>query len=184
MAEEMMPEPGSIEAKDPFATAPPGYGLTSDNERWPWGQPPREVNPETALRAAIDSLEIKQTRDEMLKLLMVGASVEALVEGYIFQAFQEGEYTPDVGLLIKGPLAIYIANMAEENSVPYRFFENDDALTEGEMDDATFFSMMKENNPAMFAFVSDTLNKGIRQGNAPRPPKEENFISMQGQAEE
>ena len=88
MVEEMMPAPGSIEAKDPLAMAPPGYGLTSDNERWPWGKPPREVNPEAALRSAIDSLENKQTRNEMLKLLVVGASVEALVEGYIFQAFQ------------------------------------------------------------------------------------------------
>ena len=122
MVEEMMPAPGSIEAKDPLAMAPPGYGLTSDNERWPWGKPPREVNPEAALRSAIDSLENKQTRNEMLKLLVVGASVEALVEGYIFQAFQEGQFLPDVGLLIKGPLAIYIANMAEEHDIPYRFF--------------------------------------------------------------
>jgi|TARA_R110002072_G_scaffold240075_1_gene398160 hypothetical protein len=184
MEEEMMPAPGSIEAKDPLAMAPAGYGLTVENERWPWGQPPREVNPEVALKAAIDSLEIRQTRDEMMKLLMVGASVEALVEGYIFQAFQEGRFMPDVGLMIKGPLAMYIANMAEENSVPYRFFENDDALTEGEMDDTTFFAMMQENNPAMFAYVAETLNEGIRKGNAPQPPKEENFMSMQGQAEE
>lgn len=179
-----MPAPGSIEAKDTLATAPAGYGLTVENERWPWGQPPREVNPESALRAAIDSLEIRQTREEMLKLLMVGASVEALVEGYIFQAFQEGRFMPDVGLLIKGPLAMYIANMAEENNVPYRFFENDDAMTEEEMDDDTFFTMMKENNPAMFAYVADTLNEGIRKGNAPRPQEEENFMSMQGQVEE
>ena len=184
MEEEMMPAPGSIEAKDPLAMAPAGYGLTVENERWPWGQPPREVNPESALRAAIDSLEIRQTREEMLKLLMVGASVEALVEGYICQAFQEGRFMPDVGLLIKGPLAMYIANMAEENNVPYRFFENDDAMTEEEMDDDTFFTMMKENNPAMFAYVADTLNEGIRKGNAPRPQEEENFMNMQGQVKE
>tara|TARA_R110002020_G_scaffold223538_1_gene432700 strand:- start:9152 stop:9706 length:555 start_codon:yes stop_codon:yes gene_type:complete len=184
MAEDMMPAPGSIEAKDPLAAAPPGYGLISDNERWPWGQPPREVNPEAALRAAIDSLEVKQTREEMLKLLMVGASVEALVEGYLFQAFQDGQFMPDVGLLIKGPLAMYIANMAEENDVPYRMFENEDALTEDEMDDQTFFNMMAQNNPAMFTYVAEALNKGIRQGNAPVPPTEENFINMQGQMEE
>lgn len=183
MAEEMMPEPGSIEAKDQFSMAPAGYGLTLDNERWPWGKPPREVNPEAALRAAIDSLEIKQTREEMIKLLIVGASVEALVEGYIFQAFQEGQFMPDVGLLIKGPLAIYIANMAEENDIPYRFFENDDALQEGEMDDKTFFTMMSENNPAMFNYVSTMLNKGIRDGKMPSPPEEENFITMKDRAE-
>jgi len=178
MAEETLPPRGSIEAKDPFAMAPPGYGLTSDNERWPWGRPQEQVNPEEVLRRAVDSLKVPHVREEMLKLLLIGASVEALVEGYIFQAFQEGGFSPDVGLLIKGPLGIYIANMAEEANIPYRLFENDDALTEDEMDDATFFAMMKQNNPAMFAYVSESINEGIRRGQTPQPPKEENFMTM------
>jgi heat shock protein HspQ len=85
---------------------------------------------------------------------------------------------PDVGMLIKGPLAMYIANMAEENNVPYRLFENSDALTEDEMDDQTFFTMMRENNPAMFAYVSNQINESVRKGNAPRPPVEDNFMNM------
>tara|TARA_R100000152_G_C6752437_1_gene176139 strand:+ start:793 stop:1347 length:555 start_codon:yes stop_codon:yes gene_type:complete len=184
MEKTSLPPAGSIEAKDDFAMAPAGYGLTVENERWPWGQPPKQVNPEQVLKSAIDSLEMRQNRQELLKLLAVGASVEVLVEGYLLQAFQEGKFMPDVGLLIKGPLAIYIANMAEENNIPYRFFENDDALTQDEMDDKTFFTMMKENNPAMFAYVADTLNRGIREGNAPAPEKEENFINMKDVAEE
>ena len=159
MAEEIVPERGTIEAKDQFAMAPPGFGLTLDNERWPWGKAARDADPETALREAVDSLEKPHVREEMMKLLMVGASVEALVEGYLFQAFQEGGFSPDVGLLIKGPLAMYIASVAEDENVPYRLFENDDALTEDEMDDATFFSMMRDNNPAMFAYVSETINE-------------------------
>lgn len=179
MAEEMKMAPaGSIEAKDPFAAVPPGYSLTTDNERWPWGRPPEQVDPAEVLETAIDSLETRKVKQEMMKLLTVGASVESLVEGYILQGFHEGRFNPDVGLLIKGPLAMYIANMAEEQGVPYRFFENEDALTEGEMDDETFFNMMRQNNPAMFEYVSETVNKGIREGNAPRPPKEENFMSM------
>lgn len=184
MEEDTMIMPGSIEAKDQFATAPPGHSLTLDNERWPWGKPPREINPQAAFESALDSLESKTTRDEMFKLLMVGASVEALVEAYLFQAFQDGQFMPDVGLLIKGPLAIYIANMAEENDIPYRLFENSDALTEGEMDDETFFAMMKENNPAMFGYIAEQINESIRKGNAPRPPQEENFMTMKGETEE
>jgi hypothetical protein len=109
---------------------------------------------------------------------MVGASVEALVEGYIFQAFQEGGFSPDVGLLIKGPLALYIASVAEDENIPFRMFENEDALTRDEMDDRTFFRMMRQNNPAMFAYVSETINEGIREGRTPQPPKEENFMTM------
>ena len=179
MAEAPIPPRGSIAVKDPFSMAPPGYGLTSDNERWPWGKPQEDVNPEAVLAKAVDSLEVPHVREEMMKLLMVGASVEALVEGYIFQAFQEGGFSPDVGLLIKGPLALYIASVAEEEGVPYRLFENEDALTEDEMDDATFFSMMRNNNPAMFAYVSETINEGIRRGREPQPPTEENFMTME-----
>jgi hypothetical protein len=73
---------------------------------------------------------------------------------------------------------MYIASVAEDENVPYRLFENDDALTEDEMDDATFFSMMRDNNPAMFAYVSETINEGIRQGRMPQAPREENFMTM------
>jgi hypothetical protein len=179
MEEEVRPQAGTIEAKDSFAMAPPGHSLTIDNERWPWGKPQEAADPEVILREAVDSLEVPHVREEMMKLLMVGASVEALVEGYVFQAFQEGGFSPDVGLLIKGPLAMYIASVAEDEGVPYRLFENDDALTEDEMDDETFFAMMRENNPAMFAYVSETINEGIRRGQEPQPPVEENFMTME-----
>ena len=178
MEEEVRPQAGTIEAKDSFAMAPPGHSLTIDNERWPWGKPQEQVDPQTVLDRAVDSLDVPAVREEMMKLLMVGASVEALVEGYIFQAFQEGGFSPDVGLLIKGPLALYIASVAEDENIPFRMFENEDALTRGEMDDKTFFRMMRQNNPAMFAYVSETINEGIREGRTPQPPKEENFMTM------
>lgn len=178
--DERMPAMGSIEKKDPFAVAPPGYGLTLDNSRWPWGQPQAVVDPEQAYNEAIESLEKKGTKQELIKLLLVGASVEALVEGYIFQQFSNGGFSPDVGLLIKGPLALYIANMAEEEGIPYRFFENDDELTKDEMDDETFFRMLKENNPGMFSFIREQINEGIRQGTAPQEPEPENFLNSEG----
>jgi len=172
------PAAGSIEAKDPFAPAPPGFGLTSDNQKWPWGQPQRIVDPEEALNAAINKLSQKRNKRELMKLLMVGASVEALVEGYIIQNFNEGNFSPDVGLLIKGPLAMVIAGMAEEENIPYRFFERDDELEKDEMDDETFFRMMKNNNPEMFAIIREKINEDIRKGYGPEEQEVENFMSM------
>lgn len=172
------PMRGSIEAKDPFARVPPGYSITQDNQNYAWGQPPQMVDPEEALNKAISSLNQKKTKREMMKMLIVGASVEVLVEGFIMQAFQDGKFTPDVGLLIKGPLAMVIAGMAEEEGVPYRLFENDDALERDEMDDTTFFRMMKQNNPAMFAYVSEQINADIRRGYVPEEPEPESFMNM------
>ena len=169
---------GSIEAKDPFAVAPPGHSLTQDNSRWAWGKPPQIVDPEEALEVAIASLQRPKVRDEMFKLLYTGVSIEVMVEGYVLQAFHDGKFMPDVGLLIQPPLGMYIAHMAEEAGIPYRLFENEDAGTENQMSDETFFSMMKENNPRMFEFIRENVNESIRQGNIPSEPREENFMTM------
>jgi hypothetical protein len=172
------PRAGTIEAKDPFATAPPGHSLTEDNSKWAWGKPPQIVDPEEALEKAITSLQKPKVRDEMFKLLYTGVAVEVMVEGYILQSFQEGKFTPDVGILIKPPLGMYIAHMAEEAGIPYRLFENEGATEEGKMDDKTFFTMMKQNNPRMFEFIKENVNESIREGNMPSEPTEENFMTM------
>lgn len=174
---------GSIEAKDPFAIAPPGHSLTQDNSQWPWGQPPKHVDPSAVLDRAIDQLNKPKVKGELMKLLIVGASVEALVEGFVFQGFSDGKFSPDVGQLIKGPLSIVLAGMAEEEGIPYRLFENDNALEADEMDDETFFRMMKQNNPSMFAYVNEQINEAIRRGYAPQEPEEESFMNMKREAE-
>jgi hypothetical protein len=175
---DMQAPVGSIEAKDPFAVAPPGHSLTQDNSKWAWGKPPQITDPEQALEVAIASLQRPKVRDEMFKLLYTGVSVEVMVEGYVLQAFHDGKFMPDVGMLIQPPLGMYIAHMAEEAGIPYRLFENEDAGTEGQMDDQTFFSMMKENNPRMFEFIRENVNESIRQGNMPPEPEEQNFMTM------
>jgi hypothetical protein len=64
--------------------------------------------------------------------------------------------------------------MAEEEGIPYRFFENDNELEKDEMDDATFFRMMKQNNPAMFSVINEKIEE----------PQEENFMNMKPTMEE
>ena len=91
----------------------------------------------------------------MLKLLLGGVSIETMVEGYILQGFHEGRFSPDVGLLIKAPLSVVMAGMAEAENIPYRMFENRDAEEEGKMSYESFFKMIKTNNPRMFEFIKE-----------------------------
>jgi len=77
---EMEAPVGSIEAKDPFAVAPPGHSLTEDNSKWAWGKPPQIVDPEQALEGAIASLQRPKVRDEMFKLLYTGVSIEVMLK--------------------------------------------------------------------------------------------------------
>ena len=170
---------GAPEKNDPFAYAPPGHSLTQDNSRWAWGNPPRDSDPEAALEKAIAGLKNPKVQGELIKLLMVGVSIEVIVEGFLLQGFQDGKFNPDVAVLIKPALGLFIADMAEEENIPYRLFENDNTLDEGEMDDETFFRMMKDNNPQMFDYIRENVNAQIRAGTAPRKIKEDtSFMTM------
>lgn len=161
---------------DPFSAPPAGHSLTEDNTKWPWGNPPQMVDPNKVLDSLIEKFERPKQKQELFKLLMIGVSVETIVEGAIFQGFTEGLFTPDVGLLIKGPLGIIIADMAEEEDIPYRLFENDDVFEGQEMNDKTFMRLMKDNNPKMFGFIRESLNLALREGSR-KTPEEKGFLS-------
>ena len=108
-----------------------------------------------------------------------------MVEGYLIQSFNEGKFTPDVGLLIKGHLALYLANIAEEEGIPYRMFENNDALEQGKMDEPTFFRMLSQNNPEMFSVIREQINEGIRGGYSMQPVEEveQSFLDNEEEAQ-
>lgn len=164
--QEPLPEKGSVEATDPFSKAPPGYSLTVDNGNLPFGRPPEEVDPEKVLEKAIAFVEEPLNKDRLKKMLMAGVSVETLIEGFIIGGFQEGKFSLDAGLLVKSPLAMYIANMAEEELLPYKLFENDNALDEAAMSDKDFLKLMKANNPTMFSKLQELINADIRSGSS------------------
>ena len=164
---------------DQFSAPPAGHSLTEDNTKWPWGNPPEMVDPSQVLDTIIEKFEKPTQKQEFFKMLMIGVSIEAIIEGVIFQGFTEGMFTPDVGLLIKGPLAIILSDMAEEESIPYRLFENDDVFEQRQMPDKTFMTLMKDNNPRMFGFIRDSLNVAIREGSRTKPD-EDNFLSDRG----
>lgn len=178
---------GSLEAADPFSAAPPGISLTSDNKKWPWGQPAQDVDVNVILEKATDKLDNDPLfLDEMFKLLVAGISIEHIVEAWVIDGFESGKFSLDAGMLAKSPLAIYIAYLAEEAGVPYKMFEKDDPMEGERMDDEDYLRLLKQNNPPMFASLNEKLNEVVRNGGvgeqvAPQPQiqeqPEEGFIS-------
>ena len=149
---------------DLMAAPPAGISLTQDNAKFPWGNPPKEADPNVALTTMLDKLEEPASRENLLKLLMAGVSIESLVESMIYKGFESGEFSLDTGLLIKGPIALYMADAAEQEEVPYRLLEDDKALERGEVSDETILRLMKKNNPNMFNFLNEQVNQVIRMG--------------------
>lgn len=156
---------GAIESRDPFAAAPPGISLTVENQNWPWGNPPQEVDVDIILEEATHKLDTDDVfRDEMFKLLVAGVSVEHIVEAWVMNGFETGKFTLDAGLLAKGPLAVYVAYTAEQYDVPYRMFEQEDPTAGDRMDNKEYLRLLKSNNPKMFNSIREELNKRIRDG--------------------
>ena len=149
---------------DLFAGAPAGISLTDDNSKYPWGNPPREADPDIALTKMIDRLEDPSSKENMKKLLLAGISVEVLIESMIFKGVESGEFSLDTGLLLKGPLSLYMADMAEQDKLPYRLLEDEKALDREDIDDETILRIMKKNNPNMFEFLNEQVNQVVRMG--------------------
>ena len=154
---------GAIESRDRFAGAPPGISLTTDNTRWPWGNPPQEVDVDTVIDEATGRVENDDVfRDELFKLLFAGISIEHIVEAWVIDGFESGKFSLDVGLLAKGPLALYIAYSADQADVPYRMFERDNPEADERMDNEDFLRVLKTNNPSMFAKLREGVNETTR----------------------
>jgi len=187
------PRRGDVQSSDPFAAAPPGISLTVENENWPWGNPAKSVDVDEVLETATSQLdEDEEFRGEMFKLLIAGVSIEHLVEAWVMNGFEQGEFNLDVGLIAKGPLAVYVAYLAEQEGIPYRMFENNDPTSENRMDDREYLELLKTNNPRMFSAMREELNAILRQGgkdtgesmqmppdNPPAAPAPQGFLNVE-----
>ena len=140
---------------------PPGNSLTDPPGKWPWEQPPRFTNPDDVIDYTIDTVSNGPARQDMIKMMMAGISVEEIVEQLTFKGFVAGAFTPDVAELVKPALGIFLADMAlEEGFEPQMFV--DSSPVEGEMSDATFMQVMKERNPELYMAMSEEINKEQR----------------------
>ena len=161
-----MPIPTSTQRSgiDMLASAPAGISLTEDNSKFPWGNPPKESDPDKVMTTMLDRLDKPKAKTNMLKLLMAGMSVESLVEGMVYKGFESGDFSLDVGMLMKGPLSLYMADMAEQEGVPYRLLEDEQALERGVISDESMLRIMKKNNPNMYTYLNEQVNQIVRAG--------------------
>tara|TARA_R100000455_G_C6265657_1_gene120901 strand:- start:176 stop:763 length:588 start_codon:yes stop_codon:yes gene_type:complete len=178
-----------IESQDPNEQDPikalsavPGYGMTQPKGKWAWENPPQIVDPEQAVNAVITEFTKDGNKQNLLKLLFAGVSVEEIVNITLFNAFTEGKFTPDVAELIKPAVSIALIHMAGEEDIPFRVFA--DPMKSDEIEDEELFRIMQDRNPEMYTQMRENLNASIRQGENPAPlenqPTPQNFLEMGG----
>ena len=142
---------------DRFTRAIPGYSLTQPKGKFPWDSPPREVDPDIIMSDMLDKLETGNNKEEFVKLMFAGVSIEEIVNTVMMAGFAEGQFSPDVAELLKGPLSIYLLGVADDYDVPVKFYANENARKQEKagMDDSTILEIMRVRNPDFYEYVQN-----------------------------
>lgn len=158
----------------------PGWSLTQPAKKWNWEQPPRHANVNGAVDAIIDRLEMPEVETRYIKLMLAGISVEEIVHSISMAGFMEGEFSPDVAEIIKGPLGIYFLGLAAENDIPVEMFAKPDPEERENpgLDDMTLMELMRSRNPSLYAFLQDKQNKDMDEMTALQEKMGGGFMGM------
>jgi len=164
----LVPEQGSVEALDVLNAAPPGHSLTDAPGEAAWERPAIYSKPEDALSFVIEKVQDSDAEENFLRLMISGTPIEAIINTIIFAGFSEGYWTPDVGEMMKLPLALHFIGLAVENNISATAFNiaPEDKRMQGQISDADTLHMMGERRPDILndlTYAADLINRPAQE---------------------
>lgn len=149
---------------DPLGRPVPLQSLaTEDAGQWKWNKPPQYADFKEFVEAFEERVEGDETiRDDMLDMLIVGATIEDIVNTVALAAFTEGKVTPDAAELAKPAIATFLIELAMDNEVPFKVFSSlpSDKDLDKTVDKIT---LMKQTNPEGFKAGMEDFNQQAMQ---------------------
>ena len=85
---------------DEFNAPIPGQALTDEPGKWAWENPPRYSRVDEVADILMERLFEKGNTKQILTMLDSGVPVEGVAKTILFTGFAEGEYSPDVMILL------------------------------------------------------------------------------------
>tara|TARA_R100000742_G_C4258444_1_gene76319 strand:- start:162 stop:656 length:495 start_codon:yes stop_codon:yes gene_type:complete len=147
--------------QDPFRRPIPLQSLTDETGQWMWNRPPEYADVDDFVDAIEEKLTTNETaRDDILDMLMIGATVEDVVNTLALAAFSQGKITPDAAEIAKVPLAAMILQMAIDKEIPVKIFSDFPEDREYEKD-VDKLSLMSQVNPEGFKALEEGLNQEV-----------------------
>lgn len=162
---------------DRFNKAPPGWSLTEPKGKWAWEKPPKSASPAQAVDDVIDRLEDPNVKTQMTKLMVSGISIQEITNTIAIGGFSQGQFTPDVAEIIKGPIAAYLMGVAAEEEIPVKIYNTRDGLHQEDegMSDDDLMNVMKDRNPDLYKFIQSKADEMDRE---PEPTVNKGFIAI------
>ena len=104
---------------NPFETSIPGQSLVSGElGSVPFETPPDFPDPEDFYMFAYEKLmDDDDNLMNVVKLLEMDVTADAIVEGILMNAFMMGQISPDTGVIMKGPLIDLVTLIGQEADV-------------------------------------------------------------------
>ena len=147
--------------QDPFRRPIPLQSLTDETGQWMWNRPPEYADVDDFVDAIEKKLTTDETaRDDILDMLLIGATVEDVVNTLALAAFSQGKITPDAAEIAKVPIAAMILQMAIDKEIPVKIFSDFPEDREYEKD-VEKLSLMSQVNPEGFKAVEEGLNQEV-----------------------
>lgn len=149
----------------------PGQSLMSDPEKpMPFEKAPLYTDRTDVLENFFEMLTEPKVYDGLLDSLETGITVMDVVQTLLYQGFRQGDFNPDMMLLVAEPLAYMIAALAERADVDFIISEDDDEDDEDDEGDLPVLSEKLSNikNPQMDDKFSAELKTKIDNVEAPQ----------------
>ena len=157
-------------ATEPLALPVPLSSLATDQGQWPWNRPPEYPDPTNFVEEIEKKLELKpEVLEDILDMLLVGATVEDVVNTIAITAFMKGKLSPDGAEIAKIPLSALILDYAIKNNVDAKVFSSlpSDQAEEKALDK---LDLIKEFNPRLYEGIQEEINmqeQQLEEGESP-----------------
>jgi len=156
---------------DDFHRAPPGVSLTQEPGKWQWEKPPKFTRPIDAVDFITAKFKNPDVKENYVKMMMAGISVEEIVTSLTKGGFVTGHFTPDVAEIIKTPIAFFILGIAEDYGLPVRLYRagtSPEKPREEIVDDDTLLNLMRRRNPQLYAIYKEKEIQRMERDMRPR----------------
>tara|TARA_B100001113_G_C21108530_1_gene622064 strand:+ start:1817 stop:2383 length:567 start_codon:yes stop_codon:yes gene_type:complete len=98
----------------------PGANYTSDTRNYPWHRPPDLNSFDESVEYFLNKVSRPETMSFMASSMANGATIVELTTLSVLKMIKEGSVTPDMGILVAGPIAKTLEMIAEGQEIEYQ----------------------------------------------------------------